>query len=156
MAEARASRLGHGGGSLIYSGYEGYASPVSNGAAYSRRALDRVGLVDESFDACEDVEFNHRVERAGLRTYTSPALTVRYYPRESFSSLLRQMVRYGEGRCRLWRKHPSSLSATTLVPPLFAAGAAAAPVGLAASAIGALPMWLGAALPPGWPPTLCW
>lgn len=125
VALARASRLGHGGDSLIYDDYEGFASPVSNGAAYRREVFERVGYVDEDFDACEDVEFNHRVEEAGLKAYTSPKLTVRYYPRENLSALVGQMRRYGRGRTRLYRKHPSLLSLSALVPACFAGGAAA-------------------------------
>lgn len=121
IALARASWLGHGGGSLIYGGFEGFASPVSNGAAYTRRVFERVGYVDEAFDACEDVEFNWRVERAGLTSYTSPRLTVKYYPRESLGGLWRQMVRYGRGRVRLARKHPATLGLTTAVPACVAA-----------------------------------
>lgn len=125
VALARASRLGHGGGSLIYGDYEGYASPVSNGAAYRREVFETIGYVDEEFDACEDVEFNHRVERAGFKAYTSPKLTVRYYPRENLSALIGQMRRYGRGRTRLYRKHPALVSLSALVPACFAGGAAA-------------------------------
>jgi glycosyltransferase involved in cell wall biosynthesis/GT2 family glycosyltransferase len=125
VALARASRLGHGGDSLIYGDFEGFASPVSNGAAYRRKVFEKVGYVDEDFDACEDVEFNYRVEQAGLKAYTSPKLTVRYYPRENLSALVGQMRRYGRGRTRLYRKHPALLSLSALVPVCFAGGAAA-------------------------------
>ena len=125
VALARASRLGHGGDSLIYGEFEGFASPVSNGAAYRREVFEKVGYVDEAFDACEDVEFNYRVEQAGLKAYTSPKLTVRYYPRENLSALVGQMRRYGRGRTRLYRKHPALLSPSALVPACFAGGVAA-------------------------------
>lgn len=125
VALARASRLGHGGDSLIYDDFEGFASPVSNGAAYRREVFEWVGFVDEDFDACEDVEFNFRVEQAGLKTYTSPKLTVRYYPRENLTTLWGQMRRYGRGRSRLYRKHPTLLSLSALAPACFAGGAAA-------------------------------
>lgn len=125
VALARASRLGHGTDSLIYGDYEGIASPVTNGAAYRREVFEKVGYVDEDFDACEDVEFNYRVEKAGLNAYTSPKLTVRYYPRENLSALVGQMRRYGRGRTRLYRKHPSLVSLSALVPACFAGGAAA-------------------------------
>jgi glycosyltransferase involved in cell wall biosynthesis len=125
VALARASRLGHGGDSLIYGDFEGFASPVSNGAAYRREVFDKVGYVDEDFDACEDVEFNFRVEQAGLKAYTSPKLTVRYYPRENLTALIGQMRRYGRGRTRLYRKHPALLSLSALVPACFTGGAAA-------------------------------
>ena len=122
VALARGSRLGHGGDSLIFGDYEGFASPVSNGAAYSRQLLEKVGYVDEAFDAAEDVEFNYRVEQAGFRCYTSPKLAVRYYPRENLYGLFRQMLRYGKGRRRFTRKHPQAMTANQLVPALFVIG----------------------------------
>lgn len=122
VALARGSRLGHGGDSLIYGDYEGFASPVSNGAAYRRDLFDKVGYVDESFDAAEDVEFNYRVEKAGLTCYTSPLLTVRYYPRENISGLFRQMMRYGKGRRRFIKKHPQALTVNQLIPAGFVVG----------------------------------
>lgn len=122
VALARASRLGHGGDSLIYSEYEGFANPVSNGAAYARHVFEKVGYVDETFDACEDVEFNYRVEQAGLTCYTSPKLTIHYFPRENLRALWRQMVRYGEGRFRFIRKHPKALTLNQLIPVGFVVG----------------------------------
>ncbi len=122
IALARGSRLGHGGDSLIYGEYEGFASPVSNGAAYRRDLLEKVGFVDEGFDAAEDVEFNYRVEKAGFKAFTSPRLTVRYYPRETISALFRQMNRYGMGRWRFIRKHPEALTLNQLIPAFFVAG----------------------------------
>lgn len=122
VALARGSRLGHGGDSLIYSEYEGFCSPVSNGAAYARRVFEKVGYVDEQFDACEDVEFNYRVEQAGMTCYTSPKLTIQYYPRENLRALWRQMVRYGEGRFLFIRKHPKALTGNQLIPVGFAVG----------------------------------
>lgn len=122
VALARGSKLGHGGDSLIYGDYEGFASPVSNGAAYLRSVFERVGYVDESFDAAEDVEFNYRVEKAGLSCYTSPFLTVRYYPRENLRGLFRQMQRYGMGRFRFISKHREALSINQLIPAAFVIG----------------------------------
>lgn len=122
VALARASRLGHGGDSLIFGEYEGFASPVSNGAAYKREVFDKVGYVDENFDAAEDVEFNYRVEQAGLKCYTSPLLTVHYYPRDSLRRLFRQMQRYGKGRRKFTQKHPQALTINQLIPAGFTAG----------------------------------
>lgn len=122
VALARASRMGHGGDSLIFGDYEGFASPVSNGAAYKRRVFETVGYVDENFDAAEDVEFNYRVELAGFKCYTSPLLTVRYYPRENLRGLFRQMTRYGRGRRKFTRKHPQALTVNQLIPAGFVIG----------------------------------
>lgn len=117
---ARGSKIGHGSDSLIYSNYEGYINPMSNGAIYKRRVFEIVGYVDESFDACEDVEFNYRVHKAGIKSYMSPALTVRYYPRENARALFKQMVRYGRGRRRLLSKHPETFSISGILPALIA------------------------------------
>lgn len=122
VAMARASRLGHSGNSLIYSNYEGFASPVSNGAVYKKEVFQKVGYVDESLDACEDVEFNYRLEKAGLKAYTSPSLAVKYYPREKLKSFFKQMIRYGRGRFKFIKKHPETFNLDTLVPSAFTLG----------------------------------
>lgn len=118
----RKSPLGHSLRSVIFSEGEGYVSPVSAGAVYHRRVFDKVGLFDENFEACEDVEFNYRVEKAGFRTYSSPSLTVQYEARTSFAGLFRQMFRYGQGRHRFLQKHPQAFSAETLFPSFFLLG----------------------------------
>src|SRR5437867_8817490 len=101
IAIARASPLGHSRTSYIYSNRAGYWSPVSVGAMYKRRVFERIGYVDESFDDCEDVEFNYRVEKAGLCSYFHPSLGICYYPRPTLLEFLKQMYRYGKGRAKL-------------------------------------------------------
>jgi glycosyltransferase involved in cell wall biosynthesis len=121
VALARASRIGHGGDSLIYSDYEGFVSPVSHGAVYKREIFEKIGFVDETFDVCEDVDFNYRVEKAGFKTYMSPSIAIKYFPRESLAALWRQMVRYGKGRFRFLKKHPETFSLLGLAPAILAA-----------------------------------
>ena len=146
VAEARASRIGHGGDSLIYGDYEGFASPVSNGAAYSKEVFETIGFVDEDFDACEDVEFNYRVEQAGLPAYTSPRLLVQYYPRGSIASLFGQMERYGLGRWKLLMKHPETLSLNLLVPPVFVLVLLAAVLSVVSALAGLLNGWVASVM----------
>jgi succinoglycan biosynthesis protein ExoA len=122
IAAARASRLGHHPDSHIWSDREGFVPPQSVAVAYRREVFERVGLFDESFDACEDVEFNERVAQAGMRCFFTPRVRVRYYPRGTLGGLFRQLERYGRGRIRLSRKHPGTLSAKSLVPAAFLAG----------------------------------
>jgi succinoglycan biosynthesis protein ExoA len=128
IAAARASRLGHHPASHIYSGRPGFVKPQSVAVAYRRSVFDTVGLFDERFDACEDVEFNHRVAKAGLTCWFSPRVRVHYYPRASLLGLFRQMVRYGRGRVRLLRKHPETFSLSCLLPALFLAGVVTGPL----------------------------
>jgi succinoglycan biosynthesis protein ExoA len=117
IAAVRASTLGHGRDSLIYDlNYSGYVDPSSSGATYTKQALQAVGPYDERFDACEDVELNTRIRKAGFRAYTHPSLAVYYEPRSTVIGLFRQMVRYGRGRVRLAGKHPDTWSLATLAP----------------------------------------
>jgi succinoglycan biosynthesis protein ExoA len=128
IAAARASRLGHHPASHIYSDREGFVRPESVAIAYRRSVFDTVGLFDEAFDACEDVEFNHRVAQAGLRCWFTPRVQVNYHPRDSLAGLFRQMLRYGRGRVRLLRKHPDTFSLPGFVPAAFLAGVVIGPL----------------------------
>ena len=92
--------------------------------AYRRTVFDRVGEFDERFDACEDVELNHRIDRAGLRCFFTPAVRVLYFPRSSLRGLFHQMARYGRGRVRLLRKHPETFSPGGFIPAAWLAGLA--------------------------------
>ena len=117
VAHARATFLGHGRDSTIYAtDFEGFCNPCSSAALYRRSVFDRIGFYDESFDACEDVEFNYRLFKAGLSSYFSGRMAVLYQPRSSWSGLWRQMTRYGRGRFRLARKHAEASSLSQVVP----------------------------------------
>jgi succinoglycan biosynthesis protein ExoA len=96
--------------------------------AYHRSVFQKVGLFDENFDACEDVELNHRVARAGLTCFFTPRVRVRYFPRATLGGLFRQLVRYGRGRVRLLRKHPDTFSLPGFLPAAFVAGLAIGPL----------------------------
>jgi cellulose synthase/poly-beta-1,6-N-acetylglucosamine synthase-like glycosyltransferase len=122
VADARSSSIGHASNSLIYSTFEGFVSPQSHGATYKRSVVEKIHSFDESFDACEDVEFNLRVEDAGFKTFMSPGLTVKYYPRENLLALYKQMQQYGKGRIKLLKKHPQTFSIKALLPLFFISG----------------------------------
>lgn len=124
IAAARSCRLGHHPESFIYSSAERFVRPQSVAVAYRRDVFDRVGRFDEAFDACEDVEFNHRVDRAGLRCFFTPRVAVSYRPRTSLRGVFEQMIRYGRGRVRLFRKHPDTFTPAGFLPATFVMGLA--------------------------------
>ncbi|MFQ3649829.1 MAG: glycosyltransferase [Gemmataceae bacterium] len=134
IAAARSCRLGHHPSSHIWATQEGFVPPQSVAVAYRREVFERVGLFDESFDACEDYEFNTRCAEAGLTCFLTPKLTARYTPRDSLVRLYRQMIRYGRGRIRLLRKHPSTFSWPVFVPALFFLGVVLGPLAILAVA----------------------
>lgn len=122
IAHARATRIGHGADSTIYdTSARGWVNPSSSGAAYRRSLIERVGRYDESFDACEDVEFNHRIGQLGVQAWLCPEARVDYAARADLRGLWRQMVRYGRGRIRLGRKHPEARSLAQALPALWLA-----------------------------------
>ena len=116
IAAARSCWMGHHPDSFIYSDEEQVVPAHSVAVAYRASLFDRVGYFDESFDACEDVEFNHRVDQHQLRCVLQPRVAVHYHPRASLFGMFRQLVRYGRGRIRLLRKHRDTLSIKTLTP----------------------------------------
>jgi succinoglycan biosynthesis protein ExoA len=124
---ARSSVLGHALDSTIYSDKERAVPAASSGAMYRREVFDKIGEFDENFDACEDVEFNTRIDKAGLRAIISPKLTIEYAARTTLRGLFRQLYRYGYGRWQLFRKHQSTLGVGTLIPVLFVLGLFALP-----------------------------
>ncbi len=132
IALARSSRLGHHPESFIYSDQPQFVPAKSVAVAYRRKVFERVGLFDESFDAHEDGEFNYRCDRAGLKCYLDPRLTINYYPRASLRGLFQQLMRYGRGRVRLLQKHGGGLTLGTVAPAIFVAGILGGPVACAA------------------------
>src|SRR5271157_185277 len=128
IAAARSSWLGHHPDSFIYSAAEQFVAAKSVAVAYRRSVFDQVGPFDESFDACEDVELNHRIDRAGLKCFFAPKIAIRYSPRSSLRALFLQMARYGRGRVRLLCKHPDTFSAGGFLPAVWLAGVALGPL----------------------------
>jgi succinoglycan biosynthesis protein ExoA len=120
IALARGSWLGHHPASYTFSSQEIPVPAHSVAVAYRRYVFLQpplgVGMFDETMDACEDVELNHRVDQAGFTCYLIPELEVAYHPRRTLTDLFRQMTRYGQGRVRLLRKHPETFSALGFAP----------------------------------------
>jgi len=145
VAAARSCRLGHHPDSHIYSSQEQFVPAMSVGVAYRRHVFEDLVGFDETFDACEDVEFNYRVDRSGYRCYFAPSAAVRYCPRGNLRGLFRQLARYGRGRMRLFRKHPETFSLKSFLPGLFVLGCIVGPA-LAWLCPWLLPVYLGAIL----------
>ncbi|MGL6075770.1 MAG: glycosyltransferase family 2 protein [Fimbriiglobus sp.] len=114
---ARSSRLGHNPDSDIFSDEAKFVAPQSTAVVYRREVFAKIGLFDQAFDACEDVEFNQRVAEAELTCYFTPKIKIEYHPRQSWPALFKQLGRYGTGRARLAAKNPKSLTLPALVPP---------------------------------------
>jgi len=119
IAVARASYLGHHPGSYVYTDQEVDCPAISVAVAYRRSVFEEVGYFDERFDACEDCDLNHRIDKASLKCRLAPKLIVKYQPRNSLRDLFRQLYRYGRGRMRLMRKHPDSFHIISKLPAVL-------------------------------------
>ncbi len=122
IAAARRSPIGHHPDSFIYAGEPCFSPAISVAVADRQEVYEKVGLCDERFDAAEDCELNHRIDKAGLKCYFTPDIAVRYVPRGTLSGLAKQLIRYGKGRVRLSRKHPETSSWKSFLPAAFVIG----------------------------------
>jgi succinoglycan biosynthesis protein ExoA len=97
---------------------ERYVDTLAFGA-YRREVFDRIGLFDEELVRNQDYELNYRLRQAGGKILLTPAIKSRYYTRSSLKKLWNQYFQYGFWKVRMLRKHPRSVRARQLVPPLF-------------------------------------
>jgi cellulose synthase/poly-beta-1,6-N-acetylglucosamine synthase-like glycosyltransferase len=94
----------------------GFVDVPMGATIYRRSVFEKIGFFDESFDACEDEDFNIRAWKGVLQGYCDPRLAVYDRPRSSVGAFWRQMIRYGRGTSRLMRKHPEQSQVTQIAP----------------------------------------
>jgi cellulose synthase/poly-beta-1,6-N-acetylglucosamine synthase-like glycosyltransferase len=154
----RASRLGRNPYSLRFGErQEGWVDPTTVATVYRREVFERFGVFDESFATNEDVEFNWRLARAGVKAYQSPALTYYLHPRDTWWGLTRQMYRYGRGKAQFVRKHPEAMRVGYALPSLAlatGAGLLAASIWCRPAALAVLAGALAASVTRGGRPSL--
>ncbi|MCU1362462.1 MAG: hypothetical protein JWM55_290 [Acidimicrobiaceae bacterium] len=78
---------------------------MTGNLAFRREAFDAVNGFDESFGSAEDMDFTWRLTDSGYRLRWVPDAVIRH----DWGTAKRQIRRsffYGEGACRLLRKHP--------------------------------------------------
>lgn len=145
VALAMSSRLGAGDSVHRIGGEEGPIDSVYLGA-WRRETLMEAGGFDPSLARNEDYELNWRLREQGGVVWFDPALVVRYRPRANWRALGRQYFDYGRWKRVMLRRHPASLRARQLAPPLLVLGL----VGSGALALVGAPTLLAATLPSAW------
>ncbi len=140
VARAYNSPIGLGGGAYHGGTQEGEAESAYLGVM-RRDVLNEVGLFDETIRRGEDWELNLRIRRAGYRVWFDPTLAVTYWPRESWTRLVRQFSATGRWRGELVRRYGRGNSVRFFAPPaLVIALALSVVVGLL-QATGVLAGW---------------
>ncbi len=116
VARAYNSPIGLGGGAYHGGTHEGEAESAYLGIL-RRSVLEQVGLFDESIRRGEDWELNLRIRRAGYRVWFDPGLSVTYWPRESWTRLVRQFRATGTWRGELVRRFGRRNQLRYFAPP---------------------------------------
>lgn len=135
VARAYNSPVGLGGGAYHGGTEEGPAESAYLGV-FRRSVLEEVGGFDETLRRGEDWELNLRIRRAGYRVWFDPALSVVYWPRESWTRLVRQFRATGAWRGELVRRYGRRNSLRFFAPPALVGGAALSLVVAVAQALG--------------------
>jgi GT2 family glycosyltransferase len=115
---AMSSPFGVGNALFRYSQKEQYVDTVAFGA-YRRQVFDEIGLFDEELVYNEDDEFNYRLRKHGGRIFLTPAIKSFYHTKTSLRQLWKQYYRYGFGKVKVIRKHPTAASIRHFVPFIF-------------------------------------
>jgi succinoglycan biosynthesis protein ExoA len=105
------------GGSAHRAGHSSGFVDHGHHAAFQVDFFRRVGGYDEGFTHNEDAEFDCRQRALGARIYLDSDIRVGYRPRSTLAALWRQYFKYGAGRSRTVRRHPSSLRLRQLAVP---------------------------------------
>ncbi|WP_417563741.1 glycosyltransferase [Microbacterium sp.] len=145
VARAYNSSIGLGGGA-----YHGGAQAGEAESAYlgvmRRSVLDEVGLFDETIRRGEDWELNLRIRTAGYRVWFDPALSVTYWPRESWARLARQFRATGAWRGELVRRFGWRNPVRFFAPPALVLAVVAAIIVGVLQLTGVLAGWLSLVL----------
>lgn len=132
VAMAMSTIIGAGDARYRVGGVAGPVDTVYLGA-FRRDALEAAGGFDPSFFHNQDYEVNWRLRQHGEIVWFDPELEVIYRPRDSFFKLARQYFNYGRWKAAMLRRHPRSLRARHLAPPILVVGMA---VSLGVGALG--------------------
>ena len=116
---AISSRFGAGDARFRTGGKAGEVDTVYLGV-FERRAIENVGLFDESLIRNQDAELNWRLRETGKKIWFEPELVASYKPRSTLKELMKQYYEYGKWRRHVVGAHPKSIKLRQLVPPLNA------------------------------------
>jgi GT2 family glycosyltransferase len=110
--------LGVGNARFHMGNHSGYVDTAYLGC-FKRDIFEKVGLFDPAMTPNEDAELNMRIRKSGGTVYLNSNIRVGYFPRETITELTKQYFRYGQGRCRTFKKHRVFTSVRQVIPPLW-------------------------------------
>jgi glycosyltransferase involved in cell wall biosynthesis len=118
VAAILSNRFGVGNSEFRTSTKEGFVDTVPFGA-FRKELFERIGLFDETMGRNEDNEINARIRQSGGKIYLTPALTLNYFPRDTFSKLIKQNYDSSEWHLFTLRTHRRAMGLRHLLPACF-------------------------------------
>jgi len=129
VALALSTPLGAGGASFRSLSDDEFEVDTGFTGMWRRDVLQRAGGWDEEWLTDQDCELAFRLHASEPGAHICvPAMAAEYIPRDSLGSLRRQYWQYGLHKVNTFRRHPTAMRPSHLLPPVVAATAAAAPV----------------------------
>ena len=118
IALAMRHPIGVGNASFHLGNFSGYVDTVFLGA-FKKSLFDEIGVYDIKNDTNEDAELNLRILKVGKKIYLDSSIRVKYYPRSTFTALIKQYYSYGVGRAYTVSKHRQFTSYRQILPVLL-------------------------------------
>lgn len=115
---AMSSSFGVGNAHFRTGTAEGFVDTVAFGA-YSRDAINQVGLFDEELIRNQDDEYNYRVLKHGYKIWLDSRIQSDYYVRSSIKKLFKQYYQYGYWKVYVNKKHRTVTTIRQLIPFFF-------------------------------------
>ncbi len=137
VAWAYNSRFGLGGAAYHVGGKAGEAESAYLGI-FRKSALERVSGYDESIIRGEDWDLAQRIKAAGSLVWFSPELSVIYWPRSSWTGLVKQFYSTGVWRGDLTKRNLARTSPRYFIPPALVVSLA---LGNVLAILGFTPGW---------------
>ena len=98
--------------------FDGFVDAVAFGF-WARSSFDKYGLFNELLIKNQDEEHNFRIKEMGGKIYQSSALLTKYFVRENFFELVKQMYNYGRFKPIVLFKNYKRIRVRHLIPPIF-------------------------------------
>lgn len=140
VARAYMSRIGLGG-PAYHAGDEAQEAESAYLGVFRREVFDALGGFDETLRRGQDWELNLRVRGAGGLVWFAPELQVTYWPRATWSNLVKQFYATGVWRAEIVRRYGARNSARYFAPPLLVLGVTASLVETVLQLTGSTRRW---------------
>lgn len=118
VAMATSTVFGVGDSKIHKENYEGYSDHVYLGA-WRRQLFSDVGLFDEQLTRNQDDELHYRAKSCGKKIYLNSEIKSYYYPRDSYSKLIKQYFQYGFFKPIVMIKVKSEIKIRHIIPSIF-------------------------------------